>query len=177
MVKYRPQSKEHKLLSYVSDDLMGGYFQDVEMDCFSQRSALSNQDNITFLNRESGWDMGWDVSVSFLISVVFRNIVEIISTHYNCTLHLGWDDNSLKNLSSNGHSWSEGTFLVNVVGFNSLFRSLEIETNLLVVSDTWTGLLCEQFFAVKKNVILFLEGSLVLCKKERTWISAICGEY
>ena len=163
MVKYRPQSKEHKLLSYVSDNFMGGYLQDIKMNSFCQRSALSNQDNVSFLNRESGGNMGWDVSVSFLISVVFRDIVKIISTHYNCTLHLGWNDNSLKDLSSDGDSWSEGAFLVNVVWFNSLFGSSEIETNLLVVSNTWLSLLCKQFFAVKKNVILFLEGSLVLC--------------
>ncbi len=159
----RAQSKEHKLFSNVSDNFMGGYLEDIKMNCFGQWAALSDQNNVSFLDWESGRNMGGNISVSLLISVVFRNIVEIISTDHNCTLHLGWDDNSLKDLSSDGNSWGERAFLVNVVGFNSLLWSSEIQTNLLVVSDTWASLFCEQFFAVKKNVILFLEGSFVLC--------------
>ena len=36
------------------------------------------------------------------------------------------------------------------------------ETNLLVVSDTSCGLLCQEFFGVKEHSLLLLEGSLSL---------------
>ena len=36
------------------------------------------------------------------------------------------------------------------------------KTNFLVVSDTGTGLLCQDFFGVKEHTSLLLEGSLSL---------------
>ena len=44
--------------------------------------------------------MSWDISMSLFISVVFGDIVEIITSDDNSSLHLGGDDNSLEDLSS-----------------------------------------------------------------------------
>ena len=80
--------------------------------------------------------MDWDVSMSFLVSVVFGDIVEIITPDNNGPLHLSGDDNSLEDLSPDGNVAGEGTFLVNIFGFDGLFGGLESKSDVLEVSDT-----------------------------------------
>lgn len=106
--------------------------------------------------------MGRDVSVPLLIPVVFGDVVEVIPSDDDGPLHLGRDDDALEDLATDGDSTGEGTLLIDIVRLNSLLWSPEVETNMLVVSDTRTSLLCEQFFTIQKDVVLFLEGSLVL---------------
>ena len=80
--------------------------------------------------------MSGDVSVSFLISVVLGDIVQVVSSDNNSPLHLGRDDDSFKNLTSNTHSTSKRAFLIDVVRFDGFLGSLEVKTNILIVSDT-----------------------------------------
>jgi len=75
------------LFSNVSDNLIGGDFQNIEVNSLGQRSALSNQDNVTFLDSESRGAVSRDVSVSFFVSVVFGDVVEIIPSDDNSPLH------------------------------------------------------------------------------------------
>jgi len=152
---------------------VGGDFKDVEVDGFGEGSAFSDEDDISFFDCESRGDVSGDVSVSLLVSVVFRDVVEVITTDNNSALHLGGNDDSLQDLASNGNVRSEGTLLVNIVRLNSLLGSFEAEPDVLVVSDTGTGLFCEQLFAVEEDVILLLESSFVLSYFEGTWISAM----
>ncbi len=59
------------------------------MDCFTERSAFSDDDDVSFFNGESWRAVHWDVSVSFLVSVIFRNVVKIISSDDDGSLHFG----------------------------------------------------------------------------------------
>lgn len=74
--------------------------------------------------------------MTFLVSVVLGDVVQIIATHDDGTLHLGGDDDALENLATDGDAAGEGTLLVDVVGLDGLLRSPEVETDVLVVSHT-----------------------------------------
>ena len=106
--------------------------------------------------------MNCDVPVSFLISVVFGHIMEIVTTDNKCSLHFGTDDNTLEDLAPDGDIASEWTFLVNILGFNSFFGSFEPQSDILIIPNTRTRLLGEKFLAVEEHILLFLEGSFVL---------------
>lgn len=85
--------------------------------------------------------MDCDVPVSFLISVVFGNIVEIISADNKCPLHFVTDDNTLEDLAPDGNIASEWAFFVNILGFNGFFRSFESQSDILIIPNTRTRLL------------------------------------
>lgn len=132
------------------------------MDSLSERSALTNDNDISFLNWESGWAVDWDISVSFFISIIFWNIMEIISSDNNGSLHLCWNYDSLKNLASNWDVTGEWALFINVFWFNSFFWCFEAKSDILEVSNSWWSLFSEEFLAVQEDVFLFLEGSFVL---------------
>ena len=69
--------------------------------------------------------MNWDVSVLLLVSVVLVDIMEIISSHNNGSLHLGGDNKSFEDSASDGDFASEGALLVDIVTFNSFLGCLE----------------------------------------------------
>lgn len=77
-----------------------------------------------------------DVSVSLLVSVVFRDIVKIITTDNKGSLHLGAYDNALKNLTPDRNVASEWTFFVNIFGLNGFFGCFESQSDILIISDT-----------------------------------------
>ena len=52
------------------------------------------------------------VLVSFLISRVFRDEVEVFATDDKCSVHLSRDDGASKDTPADGHFTSEWTFLV-----------------------------------------------------------------
>jgi len=94
---------------------VGGDLKDVEVDGFGEGSAFSDEDDVTFFDCESRGNVSGDVSVSLLVSVVFRNVVKVITSDNNSALHLGGNDDSLQDFSSNRDFRSEGTFFVNIV--------------------------------------------------------------
>lgn len=75
--------------------------------------------------------MSSQVLVSLLVSVVFWNIVQVLSSDDNGSVHLGGYNGTGQNLSSDGNSTGEWTFLVNVVGFNGSLWGLESQSNIL----------------------------------------------
>lgn len=77
--------------------------------------------------------MGRDIAMPLLVTVVFWNVVEIISSDDNGALHLGGDDDSLENLASDGDATGEGTLLIDIVRLNSLLGGTESKSNILVV--------------------------------------------
>ena len=168
------RSEEHELFSDVTDNFVGNDFKNVEADCLADRSAFTNDDDVTFLNCESWRAVNWDVSVSLLVSVVLGNVVKIISSDDNGSLHLCWDADTLEDSASDWDVAGEWAFLIDVGWFDGLFGGSESESDVFEVSDTWSGLFSEEFFSVQEDVFLFLEGSFVLRLIERsTWISAI----
>ena len=132
------------------------------MDGFCEGSALSNEDDVSLFDCESGRAMGGDVSVSFLISVVFGDVVKIISSDNYGSLHFGWDDDALEDLTPDGNVGGKWTFFINVVGLNGFLWSFEVEAYVLIVPDSRGRFFGLQFFTVEEDVVLFLERSLML---------------
>ena len=106
----------------------------VESDSLGKRSALSNGDNISFMNSLEGRGaVSRDVGVSLLISAILLDIVEIISSDDDGSVHFGADAHSLQDTSSDGDIAGEGTLLVNVGGLDGVGGGVEAQTNLLEV--------------------------------------------
>lgn len=78
----------------------------------AQWSALSNCDLITLLNTESWGNVGSKVLVSLLISGVFRDEVEVFSADDEGTVHLGGNDSSGQDTTTDGDETGEWALLV-----------------------------------------------------------------
>ncbi len=137
---YRNQSEEHELFSDITDDFVRDDFKDVETDSLAEGSALTDDDDVTFLDWKSWRAVNWDISVSFFVSIVFRNVVKVISSDNNSSLHFGWDHNTLEDSSSDGDVAGKGTFLIDVGGLDGFLGGSESEANVLEISDAWSGL-------------------------------------
>ena len=94
---------------------MGGDFKDVEVDGFGEGSAFSDEDDISFFDGEGWGDVSRDIAMSLLVTVVFRDVVKVITSDNNSALHLGGNDDSLQDFSSDRDFRSERTFFVNIV--------------------------------------------------------------
>jgi hypothetical protein len=90
-------SEKVELLSGGTDNIIGLDFQDIEFDSFRQGSALAGNNNITFLNGEGRGSMAGNVFMSFLETLIFLHVVEIVSTDNNSVGHFGRDDHTSKN--------------------------------------------------------------------------------
>ena len=69
--------------------------------------------------------MGWDVSVSLLISLVLSNIVEVVSSDNDGVLHLGRGNHSSDDSASDAHVTGEGTFLVYIGSADGIIGGVE----------------------------------------------------
>ena len=118
-----------------SEDLVGLDLEDIESDSLGKGSALSDGDNITFMDSlESRGAVSRDVGVSLLISVIFLNIVEIVSSNDNSSVHFSRDAHSLENSSSDGDITGEGAFLVNIVSLYGIGGGIESKSYFLEIS-------------------------------------------
>jgi hypothetical protein len=124
-IKLCDGSEKHELLSHITHNLVWYHFQHIEVDSFAQRSTFTNPHNITFLDGESRGTMHGDVPVTLLVSVVLGNVVEIVTTYHNGSLHFGGDDDSLEDFPSDGYSTGEWALLVYVVVLDGFFWSSE----------------------------------------------------
>ena len=130
------ESEEHELFADVADDLMGSDLENVEVHGFGEGSAFSDEDDISFFDCEGRRNVGRDIAMPLLVTVVFGNVVEIISSDHNCSLHLGGDDDPLEDLASDGDLAGEGALLIDIVGLDSFLGGLEAESYILVVSHS-----------------------------------------
>jgi len=135
----------------------------IETHCFGEGSALSNCCNISFLNSEAGWAVSWDILVAFLKSVVFLEIVKIVPSNNNGSLHLCWNNSSSENTSTNAYVASEWALLVNVCSIYGFLGCFESQSNGLGVSDTLSNFLSKNSLLVQENATLLLKSFLCLC--------------
>ena len=77
--------------------------------------------------------MGGDVSVSLFVSVVFGDVVEVISSDDDGSVHFGGDDDALEDLATNADVAGEGAFLIDVISFDGFLGSLEAKTHIFVI--------------------------------------------
>lgn len=73
---------------------------------------MTHGDLITLLDSESWGDVRGKVLVSLLISGVFGDEVEVFTTDHERSVHLGGDDGSSEDPSSDGDEAGEGALLV-----------------------------------------------------------------
>lgn len=135
--------------------------QDVESDSLGDRSTLANNDNVTLLDTESWRNMSSNVSVSLLVSVVLWNVVQVVPSDDDGSVHLGRDDSTSQNSTSDGNKTGKRTLFVDVVTLNSGLRGLETQTNVLVPS---LGLLVGLSLWVGENVRLLVK---LVCRFSR----------
>jgi len=84
--------KAYELFSNVSNDIVWFDFQDVEVNGFRKWSAFSDSDNISFLDSESGGTMSREILMSLFVSVIFFDVMEIISSDNDGVSHLSGDN-------------------------------------------------------------------------------------
>ncbi|KAH3678686.1 hypothetical protein OGATHE_000236 [Ogataea polymorpha] len=106
----------------------------VESNGLGKWSALSNSHNVTLLNSESWRNVSSEILVSLLVSVVFRDVVQVVSSDDDGSVHFGGHNSTGQNSTSDRDSTGERTLLVNVGTLNSGLRSLESQTDVLVPS-------------------------------------------
>ena len=75
--------------------------------------------------------MSGNVFVSLLETTVLSNVMQVVSSYDDCSLHFGGDDLSLEDSSTDRNITSEWTFLVNVWVFNSSIGSLNSKSYVL----------------------------------------------
>lgn len=78
--------------------------------------------------------MGSQVLVSLLISVVFWDVVEVVSSDDDGSVHLGGHNGTGKNSASDGDLTNKWALLVNVGTLDGRLRGLDSQANLLVPS-------------------------------------------
>ena len=74
--------------------------------------------------------MNGHILVAFLESVVFLDVMQVISTNNDSPVHLHLGDDASEDTSTNGHFTSEGALLVNVVTFTGLMNLNKTFSNL-----------------------------------------------
>ncbi len=120
-----PELEHDKLLLQVTLDLGWLNSQDIESDTLGEWSALSDSDNISWLNSESWGAVSLEGLVSLLESLELSNVMQVISSNDDGSVHFVGDDETLVNSSSDGWASSEWALVVNVITFNGFLWGLE----------------------------------------------------
>lgn len=81
-----------------------------------ERTALADSDHVTLLNTESGGDVGREVLVASLVTVVLGDVVKVFTADDKGTVHLGGNDLSGKDTAANAHGTGEGALVVYRIG-------------------------------------------------------------
>lgn len=113
---------------------VGSDLQHVESNGLRDWSTLTNGNDVTDFDTESWGNVNWDVLVSLFVSVVLWNVVQVVSSDDNGTVHLGGDNNTSQDLTTDGNQTSEWALLVDVRTFNSGLWGLETQTDVLIPS-------------------------------------------
>jgi hypothetical protein len=103
----------------------------VESNGLGKGTALTDSDNITILNGKCRRAVGGDVLVPLLESAVLQDVVKVVSSDNDGVPHLGGDDHTIQNSSTDGNISGERTLLVDIVGLNGTVGSLDSETDVL----------------------------------------------
>ena len=94
------------------------------------------------------------------IPSVLLDVTEVVTADNDGALHLGGDDQSLQDGTTNRDGGGEGALLIDVLSTDGAFGGLNAETNISV--PTLIGLLSEKTDLTIGELILLLESSLVL---------------
>ena len=94
------------------------------------------------------------------IPSVLLDVSEVVTADNNGTFHLGGDDETLQDGTTDRNVGSERTLLIDVLSTDGAFGGLDTETNISV--PTLIGLLSGKTDLTVGELILLLESSLIL---------------
>ena len=120
------RSEHDEGLSDVAFDSLLLNSDNVEFDGLGDWSALANSNDITGSNTREGWGaVGGQVMMSLLESVILLDVMEVISSEGNSTSHLGTEDDTLEDSTSDGNVGGEWALLVDVLSLDGRLWGLE----------------------------------------------------
>ena len=131
-----------------TEDLIFLNLKNVEPYGLGKRSALTGSDDVSFLDSEARAAVDRDISVSFFVTVILADVVEVVSSDDDGSVHFGGDDHTLEDSASDGDISGEGAFFVDVFSLDSFFGGFDAESDFFVVSDTFFGFGGSELFAV-----------------------------
>jgi hypothetical protein len=118
-------SEEHELFLDTTNDSIRYNLKDIESNCLRDRSTLAKDNDISFFDLEARGDMHREVRMSLSESVILLDVMEVISSNNDGSIHLARDNHTLQDLTSDRHIASERTLLVYIHSINCFLRSLE----------------------------------------------------
>ena len=154
-------------LRFVSDN--------VESNGLGKGTALSNGNDISFLDREGRTAVGSNVLVSLFETTVLSDVVKVVSSYDDSSLHLSGNDLSIEDSSSDGDVSNEGALLVDEASLDGSVGGLDSKSDTLnkahrlllgssnsALSGNENGilLLVSLFVLIALNVILSYAGHL-----------------
>lgn len=100
--------------------------QNVKSDSFRQWSAFTDGDDISFFNvRECRGKVSWDLIMSLFETVVFSNVVQVVTTNNNGSLHFVRYNNTTEDTSTDTDVSGEWALLVNISSVDGFLWGLE----------------------------------------------------
>lgn len=77
-----------------------------------QRPALADGDLVAVFDTECGGDVGSEVLVALLVTVVFGDVVQVLAADDEGAVHLGRDDGAGEDTATDGDQAGEGALFV-----------------------------------------------------------------
>ena len=95
--------------------------------------------------------------MSLLVSSIFLNIMEIVSSNNYRIFHLSGHAQALDYSASDRYIAREWAFLIHISSLDRFLGSLEAEADALIVANALLGLLGQELFGVLEYGLLLLE--------------------
>ena len=137
----------------------------VESDGFGEWAALSASNDVTFLYGEGRGAVNSDVLVPLLVTTVLRDVVQVIPSDNDSSLHLGGNDQTRQDSSTNRNITCEGALFVYIVSFNGSIWCLDTKTDVLDKTHGLLASVANGTLTGDKDAILLLISLLVLCSR------------
>lgn len=158
-----------KLLELLLGSGSLGHFEDVEPHGLAERSALSDNDDVSNDDiSEARRQVDRDVLVPLLKAVVLADVMKVVTSDNDGPLHLHFGHHTRENTATDGDISGKWAFLVNVSAVNSLSWGFEAQTHTFVVAGKlFLDLLAT--FCDQNRLLVLEEGGLFLL------IFSVCG--
>jgi hypothetical protein len=147
---------------FSGDDALRFMCDDVESHGLGEGTALSDGDDVAFLDGEAWRTVHGDVLVAFFETTVFGNVMQIVPSNDDGSLHLGGDDESLEDSSADANISGKGALFIDVIGFDGGVGRFDSKSNVLDPAHGFGALISDGSLSRNKDSILLLIGFFVL---------------
>ena len=134
----------------------------IETNSLGKRTALSNGDDITLLDCERWRAVNSNVLVTLFETTVLDNVVQVVPSNDDGSLHLGGNDQTRQDSSTNRNITCEGALFVYIVSFNGSIWCLDTKTDVLDKTHGLLASVANGTLTGDKDGILLLVSLLVL---------------